>query len=293
MEFGLRRGTYDKLNRMLDAAVSGEFEEQDYNESELSKLEVKWKRFLSSSMLSNQNIEKERQAVKELVSDISHQVKTPIANIKLYGEIIEEKLGEEDKELAHRLLSQTELLESLIQSLVKMSRLETNIIQVVPKRQPLVPMLEEIIQRGNKKQQERNIQVEKSGWPDEYQAYFDRKWTTEAVYNIYDNALKYTERDSRVTIAVMEYSMFVSISIRDEGPGIAEEEIPKIFQRFYRGTQFQEKEGVGLGLYLAREILKKERGYIKVSSPAEGGTVFSLYLPRENIYSVQPGEQAD
>lgn len=285
MGLRLRRNAYNVLNTMLDEAMSGQFQESDYDESELSKLEVKWKRFLSASVLSRQNVEKERKAIKGLVSDISHQVKTPIANIRLYGEIIEEKLEGEDRELAGRLLAQTELLESLIQSLVKMSRLETNIIQVEPQKQPLKPMLEELIWRGKEKQVRRGIRIVKTGWTDECHACFDRKWTSEAVYNILDNALKYTEEGSCVTIAVREYPMFVSICIQDEGPGITEEEIPKVFQRFYRGQQFQEKEGVGLGLYLAREILKKEHAYIKVSTTNQTGTSFAVYLPRERIYS--------
>lgn len=285
MGLRVRRNAYDVLNTMLDEAMSGQFQESDYDESELSKLEVKWKRFLSASVLSRQNVEKERKAIKGLVSDISHQVKTPIANIRLYGEIIEEKLEGEDRELAGRLLAQTELLESLIQSLVKMSRLETNIIQVEPQKQPLKPMLEELIWRGKEKQVRRGIRIVKTGWTDECHACFDRKWTSEAIYNILDNALKYTEEGSCVTIAVREYPMFVSICIQDEGPGITEEEIPKIFQRFYRGQQFQEKEGVGLGLYLAREILKKEHACIKVSTTNQTGTSFAVYLPRERIYS--------
>lgn len=285
MGLRLRRNAYNVLNTMLDEAMSGQFQESDYDESELSKLEVKWKRFLSASVLSRQNVEKERKAIKGLVSDISHQVKTPIANIRLYGEIIEEKLEGEDRELAGRLLAQTELLESLIQSLVKMSRLETNIIQVEPQKQLLKPMLEELIWRGKEKQVRRGIRIVKTGWTDECHACFDRKWTSEAVYNVLDNALKYTEEGSCVTIAVREYPMFVSICIQDEGPGITEEEIPKVFQRFYRGQQFQEKEGVGLGLYLAREILKKEHAYIKVSTTNQTGTSFAVYLPRERIYS--------
>lgn len=283
MGLRFRKNTYEMLNMMLDEATSGNFQESDYDESELSKLEVKWKRFLGASALSRQNVEKEKKAVKELVSDISHQVKTPISNIRLYGEIIEEKLEGEDKELAKRLMAQTDLLESLIQSLVKMSRLETNIIQVSPQKQQLKPMLEELVLRGKEKQVKRGIQIVKKGWTDECQACFDRKWTSEAVYNILDNALKYTEEKSCVTVAIREYPMFVSICIQDEGPGITEEEIPKIFQRFYRGTQFQEKEGVGLGLYLAREILKKEHGYIKVSTANQTGASFAVYLPRENF----------
>lgn len=283
MKFRRQRTVYNTLNEMLDMAISGEFKESDFDESEMSKLEVKWKRFLEASVFSHQNIEKERTQMKELVSDISHQVKTPIANIKLYGELIREKIPQEDYELTDRLASQTELLESLIQSLVKMSRLETNVIQVSPVPQPIRPMLDDIIERGRKKQEERKIQLVLNEESRECTACFDAKWTTEAVYNILDNALKYTEQGSTVNVLVKEYPMFACIQIQDEGPGILEEEVPKIFQRFYRSQTVREQEGVGLGLYLARTILKKEQGYIKVMPRSKKGTTFAIYLPKENL----------
>lgn len=283
MGFRLKRRVYNTLNEMLDAAISCEFKESDYDESELSKLEVKWKRFLQASVLSSKNVELERVKIKELVSDISHQVKTPIANIKLYGEIIQEKLSEEDQELSGRLLSQTELLESLIQSLVQMSRLESNVIQVRPQIQLIEPMLEELIERGREKQQKKHVNIERIEENADCRACFDLKWTAEAVYNVLDNALKYTEEGSTVTVGIREYPMFAGIEIQDQGPGVTEEEIPKLFQRFYRGAKVLEEEGVGLGLYLAREILKKESGYIKVTPLPEKGTKFTIYLPKENL----------
>lgn len=274
----ISRKTYEHLEEMLDAAIAEEFEESAYDESEMSRLETKWKRFLSASALSVDNVKKEHLAVQEMVSDISHQVKTPIANLRLYGEILQERLEGENKALAQRLMEQTELLDFLIQSLVKISRLESGTIQVLPKKQHLCPLLEAVIKRGEEKQKKRNIRLLKTGWDAELSARFDRKWTEEAVYNILDNALKYTKGSSTVKIHVKPYEFFVCVEIEDEGPGVILDEVPRLFDRFYRSPQMKDREGVGLGLFLSREILKKQKGYIKVKN-GEKGACFQIYLP--------------
>lgn len=275
--FGTRH-TFELLNRMLDDAISGNFRESDYDETELSKLEVKWMRFLTSSASSHENLAGERQAIQELVSDISHQVKTPVANIRLYGELLEERLAGEDRELVRHLLNETELLEFLIQSLVKMSRLEADTIQLLPENQPLLPLLSDIEERGLEKQLRRRITLAKNGWNQEIRAVFDRKWTAEAVYNILDNAYKYSPEGSTVTIGLEEYNLFTRIRIADQGPGVTTDEVPRLFDRFYRSPRFKDGEGVGIGLSLAREIIRKEGGYIKVSSVPGSGAEFSVYL---------------
>lgn len=274
----ISRKTYEHLEEMLDAAIAEEFEESAYDESEMSRLETKWKRFLSASALSADNVKKEHLAVQEMVSDISHQVKTPIANLRLYGEILQERLEGENKALAQRLMEQTELLDFLIQSLVKISRLESGTIQVLPKKRHLCPLLEAVIKRGEEKQKKRNIRLLKTGWDAELSARFDRKWTEEAVYNILDNALKYTKGSSTVKIHVKPYEFFVCVEIEDEGPGVILDEVPRLFDRFYRSPQMKDREGVGLGLFLSREILKKQKGYIKVKN-GEKGACFQIYLP--------------
>ena len=275
--FGTRH-TFELLNRMLDDAISGNFRESDYDETELSKLEVKWMRFLTASASSHENLAGERQSIQELVSDISHQVKTPVANIRLYGELLEERLDGEDRDLVRHLLNETELLEFLIQSLVKMSRLEADTIQLLPENQPLLPLLSDIEERGLEKQLRRRITLAKAGWDQEIRAVFDRKWTAEAVYNILDNAYKYSPEGSTVTVALEEYNLFTRIRIADQGPGVTTDEVPRLFDRFYRSPRFKDREGVGLGLSLAREIIRKEGGYIKVSSVPGSGAEFSVYL---------------
>ena len=159
-----------------------------------------------------------------------------------------------------------------------MSRLEADTIQLLPENHPLLPLLSDIEERGLEKQLRRRITLAKAGWDQEIRAVFDRKWTAEAVYNILDNAYKYSPEGSTVTIALEEYNLFTRIRIADQGPGVTTDEVPRLFDRFYRSPRFKDREGVGLGLSLAREIIRKEGGYIKVSSVPGSGAEFSVYL---------------
>lgn len=309
------RSTCQRLNQMIEEAMDGTFSEEDYEETELSKLEAKWKRFLTSAKLSHQKVEEERKNIKELVSDISHQTKTPLANILLYGQLLEEQnLDETSRKLVSEIVRQSEKLDFLIQSLVKTSRLETGTFQFEKQKQKLYPILREIEEQAWKKAEQRKMRIilpkmEKGSKDNlaecaevkteaiydrkeievaeavcdrkEIEAVCDRKWTTEALYNILDNAVKYGNGESAIEISIEAYEMFVCITISNEGKGISEEEIPLVFQRFYRGKNTGETEGVGIGLYLARQIVEEQGGYIKVKSKAGGKTGFSVYLPKQ------------
>ncbi len=279
--------TIRRLEMMLDAALSGDFQENDYDETKLSRLESKWKRFLAASMLSRENLNREKENVKSLVSDISHQTKTPMTNIRLYasllGELIAAETGMQRQEEAGvmigELARQTEKLEFLIQALTKMSRLESNIVEVRPEQQPITPLLQDVVAEAAMKADGKNIMI-RNVYAGEAFACFDYKWTKEALGNVLDNAVKYSPPGSTVTLSVLEYEMYLAVSVCDEGRGIREEEIPKIFGRFYRAEEVSQEEGVGIGLYLTREILRKENGYVKVKSQPEKGSEFLLYLYR-------------
>lgn len=279
--------TIRRLEMMLDAALSGDFQENDYDETKVSRLESKWKRFLAASMLSRENLNREKENVKSLVSDISHQTKTPMTNIRLYasllGELIEAETGmqrqEEAAVMIGELARQTEKLEFLIQALTKMSRLESNIVEVRPEQQPITPLLRDVVVEAAIKADGKNITI-RNVYAGEAFACFDYKWTKEALGNVLDNAVKYSPPGSTVTLSVLEYEMYLAVSVCDEGRGIREEGIPKIFGRFYRAEEVSQEEGVGIGLYLTREILRKENGYVKVKSQPEKGSEFLLYLYR-------------
>ena len=275
-----------RLNEMLDSALDGSFEEYHYDETELSKIETKWNRFLSSSSLARKNIEKEKANLQSLVSDISHQTKTPVANMKLYAELLEEGLAREnpDKEqllfMVSEMKEQAERLEFLIQALTKMSRLETNLVVVQPEKQPVEPLIFQAVAQIRPKAEACEIDVKIQG-NQKITACYDKKWSIEALYNLLDNAVKYSPKGSQVTLRVQEYSMYCEICVEDRGIGMTEEEIPKVFQRFYRGKQVQQKQGVGIGLYLVREIVKKQKGYVKIKSQPGQGSRISLFLPKD------------
>ena len=275
------RRNWERLNQMLDEGIRGEFEEYKYDESELSKVESKWKRFLQDSAMAKQNLETEKANIKGLISDISHQTKTPMANIKLYSELLSEQLEEDsmEAELLEQIQAQAQKLEFLIQALTKLSRLETNILEVVPVKNQVKPLLESAVEEIRKKAEKKEIQI-KIEMDFEAEAVFDRKWTEEALYNLLDNAVKYSPAGSEVLISTKLYEMWCVIAVSDRGRGISEEEIPKIFGRFYRAKEVQQEEGVGIGLYLVREIVQTEGGVIKGNSEVGKGSTFLCYLPR-------------
>lgn len=271
------RKTMDTLNRMLDEAMNGDFRESDFDESLLSALETRFAHYLSASAHSAQNVAEEKDRIKTLISDISHQTKTPIANLLLYTELLgEEKLSPEAQQSVEACHSQAEKLHFLIDALVKLSRLENGILTLSPQRENLGPMLRQVREQFAAKAQDKGLALTLK--ETDVSAVFDAKWTAEALCNVVDNAIKYTDHGG-VSLSVQPYELFVCIEVRDTGRGIPEAEQGKIFSRFYRSSESANQEGVGVGLYLTREILRKEGGYMKLSSHPGQGSVFSLCLP--------------
>lgn len=267
-----------RLDQMLEDGIRGTFSESDYDETKLSQLESKWLRYLTASKLSYQKTEQEREKLKELVSDISHQTKTPLSNILLYTQLLQEQsLDAQTRSLADEIRTQAEKLEFLIQSLVKTSRLETGTFQLSPCESDIDSMIRSAIEQVAPKADSKQIQIGYT--PERYTASFDSKWTQEALFNILDNAVKYSPECTRITVSVKAFEMFVCISVADQGIGISEEELPRIFGRFYRGQNVREQNGVGIGLYLSRRIIEEQGGYITAESSPGQGSVFKVFLP--------------
>lgn len=319
------RNTMDRLNKMLDDAISGSFTEATYDESSLSAFEGRLNRYLCASLSSKKNISEERDKIKTLISDISHQTKTPISNIILYSQLLYEQLLEKQLiqekifqeklpehlsqeqpllnkssqdnwkssggnvniatiDMAKQIINQSTRLNFLIQALVKTSRLETGIISISAKPDSVLKLITSIHNEEEQKAQTKNITIEIScpeTGHDEVIAVFDFKWTQEALCNILDNSIKYTPDGGKIHISVAPYELFCRIDFSDNGIGIHEDEFNAIFQRFYRSPMVNRYEGVGLGLYLSREIISSQGGYIKVSSVIGQGSTFSVFLPRQ------------
>lgn len=271
------RKMMEQMNRMIEEAIAGSFREEVYDESMRSSVEGKLAHYLASSKVSAQNLNREKEKIKELIADISHQTKTPVANILLYSQLLSEKeLPEDGRECTEQLKRQAEKLNFLIGSLVKISRLETGVLALCPVKNNVSHLIEEVIAQIAPGAKEKNIALHFK--PNDLYACFDRKWTAEAVYNIADNAVKYTPQGGNVAIDLLDTELFVRIAVQDTGIGIPEEETAKIFGRFYRSHTVSDQEGVGIGLFLAREIIAKEGGYIRVMSKTGKGSSFFVYL---------------
>ncbi len=286
--------TIDRLEKMLDEAMDGRFVESNYDETKLSRLESKWKEFLGTSAISAQNLEAERHRLEQFISDISHQTKTPMTNIKMYTELLREEIdklngnasGDIQKSLnrikkyADEITRQDQRLEFLVDSLTKLSRLESGTLEVKAQRSPVGELLESSVAAVKQKAELRNISfVIPDPSESMTEAVFDMKWTTEALVNVLDNAVKYSPEGGKIEVYITETDMYAQIHVTDEGSGITEEDATRIFGRFFRSEEVQQEEGVGIGLYLTREILSKEDGYIKVvpNNKRKGGE-FIIYL---------------
>ena len=276
------RHSLERMKRMLEAAIDGTFRESVFSESLYSALESRMAEYLGTLEISARKTAEEKERIKTIIADISHQTKTPLANIMLYTELLQEQLqseSDENRENLELLADQAQKLQFLVDMLVRLSRLETGILVLQPKKTAVLPLLSEMERAFGGKAREKGLYLKIfSEGMEEITACFDLKWTKEALGNLIDNAIKYTERGG-VTVRLKNYELFICIEVTDTGGGISEEEQAKIFGRFYRSLRVADQEGLGIGLYLTREILKQESGYIKVSSKEGLGATFSIYLP--------------
>ncbi len=270
------KGLINRLQEMIDQARSGRLDRTEISEEKYSALENSLKQYLDCSLLSEENQQRQKEIIQTLISDIAHQTLTPISNLKIYGEILSEENSENQEEI-DTILEQTEKLDFLIQSLVKLSRMESGIIAVHPEDIGIRQLLELIQREFGAKAREKQIVL--TVCDTDLYAACDLKWTAEALGNIVDNAIKYTPNGGTVKIKVEQYSFFVRIDVIDAGIGMEKEEIPKIFGRFYRSLSVADQPGVGIGLFLTREIIQAQKGYVKVKSEIGKGSTFSMFLP--------------
>ncbi len=271
-----------QLMGSLDAILAGEkaldlLENQDTLDGKLQAKLVQLGEMMEQKARENL---RQREQLEMIISDISHQVKTPIANIRMYHSLLERKALEEEKreEFQEAVERQVDKLEFFMKSMIRMSRLETGIVQVQPEKSAVSALVAQAVCDVALKAEQKKIEIviEEN---EELTAYFDKRWTAEAVFNILDNSVKYTQDGGRIVLSVGKTDFYVRIGIKDNGRGIAEARIPLIFKRFYREPESANVEGVGLGLYLAREIVMKQKGFIEVHSNEGTGTTVYVNLP--------------
>lgn len=274
----------NSLCRTLDGMIDGSERPQVDMEVEtsLARISHRLEQLYNIMQTNRRKVEEEKAELQTLVSDISHQTKTPIANLKMINDTMQTRKMPEGKlqEFLQASGSQLDKLDFLIQAMVKTSRLETGVIALEKKQaqftETLTAALNGILAPMEKKQIVLSVDC-----PHSFSFPHDSRWTAEALYNILDNAVKYTPACGSIRVTVQEWEMYFKIDITDTGKGIPEKEQAAIFKRFYREDTVHDIDGIGIGLYLAREIVTMQGGYIKVTSASGAGSTFSVFLPKK------------
>ena len=281
--FGKRLSAFTSvLCQTLDHMIEGNEAPLHPEDSEtmLARICYRLSRLYQIMQENRRKVDEERQELQSLISDISHQVKTPVSNLKMAADtLLEKPVSEAERiDFIRGICSQTDKLDFLFQALVKTSRLETGVIQLEKKPGRLFDTVAQamsgIVYAAEKK--EITVSVDCS---EDLTVSHDGKWTSEALFNLLDNAVKYTPAGGKIAVSVVLWEMYVEIKVTDTGKGISESNQAAIFRRFYREEEVHEQQGVGIGLYLAREIVTRQGGYIKVVSEPGKGSEFSIMLP--------------
>ncbi len=265
------------LQRFLE---DGEVDENYYEDNSLSDVYFLLKRISDRNkyLIDNSNCEKE--SIKQNISNMSHQLKTPLADILLYEELLDdESLQEfEKKQVKERLIKQTKKIQWIMESIIKCTQLEKDAVKFSVSKIPLIDTLISAINSVAGKAESKKIEFVLNEIEEDIFVVHNKKWTAEVFENIFENAIKYSPMGSQITIQIEKMDAFTKILVRDSGIGIRKNEQEKIFKRFYRSKDVENQEGSGLGLYLCRLILENEKGGISVKSKFGQGCEFCVML---------------
>ena len=259
----------EQITLLIESLVEQQ-ERQIFSEAEdtlTARLQHQLLKLRNILTAQNQMLAQEKEQIKTLISDISHQIKTPIAAANTFAELLSdgELSAEERTEYITTLQMSLGKLTFLTNSLIKMSRLESDIISLKPEKNSLNEIVLQAVKTVYAKAKEKGILITFE-CDQTFEAVLDFNWTAEAISNVIDNAVKYTPQGGFVCLQITEYPSFLRLDISDSGVGIPEEEQAKVFGRFYRGKQSVGTDGVGIGLYLTRLIFNKQYVYMIVSS---------------------------
>lgn len=270
---------YQRILKKLDRALGGEIQPAVYDESQEDAVTERLNRLVSVSGMNQDRAERERDIVKSFISDISHQVRTPLANIMLYAGLLQERgLDEESTVLAEKIRKQSDKLGFFMKELMQAAYAEQEIISIHPTMARVDELISSACQLVELEALKKKIQIMQE--ETNLSCYADPKWTIEAIGNVLDNAVKYSPEHSQIEISIIAYEAFACIMVQDQGMGIREEEQGRVFERFYRSDAASSAPGLGIGLYLVREVLAKQGGYAKLNSSPGEGTAVCLYLSR-------------
>lgn len=252
---------------------------QELAETRESKSISMLRRLLNTASFKEMQATEEKNHVMELISDLSHQLKTPLANIVMNMDLLTENTltKEQQREFLLHTKTQAEKMQWLMNTLLKASRLENGMISFTAQNTGIKETIAKAVSAVYAQAHAKQITISAEEFAD-FTLYHNAKWTAEALTNILENAIKYSPEGSCIRIGISRLDIYSEITVSDEGIGIPEKEYSHIFKRFYRGKDVEQQEGSGLGLYLAQLILQCEKGYITVSSKPERGSSFHIFL---------------
>ena len=288
------------LLERLDRAIGGEMQEEIFDESVDAAVTERLNRLLELTNMHQEQAETERDTIKSIISNITHQIRTPVTNIMLYTGLLQEIVaapGQDDgltENISHLLLKlqkQADKLDFFMKELVKSTYTEQEMISLHPEMTDVQEIVAAACQTVELSAMKKGIVIAvqpagdvqqhgKEETADGILCYADRKWTVEALANVLDNAVKYSPSGSRIDVRLRTGESFLCVEIEDRGCGIREEEQGRIFERFYRAEEVSAEPGFGIGLYLVREVLSRQGGYARVKSAPGEGTTMYLYLSR-------------
>jgi signal transduction histidine kinase len=264
--------------------------EGDYNlklseerEGDLSKLT---KSFNAMGEVIRANIfalKKEKKFLVDLLSDISHQLKTPLSAMILYNDILLNRNVSQEQSKTFLVNNENQLnrMQWLIQNLLKLAKIDANAIELEIEEVSLRETIEETIEILESKSEAAKVRVEFLEGSDVLLKQ-DRLWLQEAFINVIKNGIEHTKVEGVVQVELEENPVFIRVFVKDNGEGIAEEELVNIFKRFYKGKSSKKSDSVGIGLALAKSIIEKHGGYIEVSSKLNQGSTFVITFLKYN-----------
>lgn len=268
-----------RLDQMLTDAMEGRLSQEKQSQEQSTSLEKRLWEYLDYNGQSARTVQAQKEQIGALVSDITRQAETPIAQLQQYAQdLAQQPLTFQEKECVRGITEQANKLQALVEAMVKTTRLETGEITLHTQADELAPMVARAAARYAPKAWDKDVALT-TGETQE-RAVFDAKWTEEALCCLLDNAVKYTTSGGSIRVEVRAEEKFVVIQVSDSGPGIPEQDQARIFGRFCSIPQKGQPEGVGMGLYFARQVAEGQGGYIKVESVLGKGSTFSLYLPQ-------------
>lgn len=224
-----------------------------------------------------ENEEKTKNFLKDTISDISHQLKTPLAALNVYNGIIQEESKEYPTIMEFTALSEQELnrIETLVQNLLKITKLDAGTIGIEKSEENISEIMNSIARQFSFRANQEGKEVVLSG-SDDITFLCDRHWLIEAISNLVKNALDHTQREKEIYIEWKQFASVVQVIIKDNGSGIHPEDLPHIFKRFYRSRFSKDTQGIGLGLPLAKAIIEAHSGTIEVDSTLGLGSTFTI-----------------